>query len=153
MRASTGPAWPPPSPHLRRGDTLVGWRLDRLGRTSHQLVNLLKQFEREGVRLRSLQDGINPASVMGGAMLQIGAVFAEMQRNLLRERTKAGLPARARGRLGGRKPRLSGDGLDTARRSMADPLLTMEEMGVWQQQNRKFDSGQARDKVGLPPTD
>ncbi len=153
MRASTGPAWPPPSRHLRRGDTLVGWRLDRLGRTTHQLVNLLKQFEREGVRLRSLQDGINPASVMGGAMLQIGAVFAEMQRNLLRERTKAGLPARARGRGGGRKPRLSGDGLDTARRPMADPLLTMEEMGVWQQQNRKFDSGQARDKVGLPPTD
>ncbi len=46
--------------HLRRGDTLVVWRLDRLGRTTHQLVNLLEQFEREGVRLRSLQDGIDP---------------------------------------------------------------------------------------------
>ena len=66
---------------------------------------------------------------MGKAMLQIGAVFAEMERNLLRERTKAGLAAaRARGRLGGRKPRLSADGLDTARRLMADPLLTMEEI-------------------------
>ena len=115
--------------HLRRGDTLVVWRLDRLGRTTHQLVNLLEQFEREGVRLRSLQDGIDPASVMGKAMLQIGAVFAEMERNLLRERTKAGLAAaRARGRLGGRKPRLSPDGIDTARRLMADPLLTMEEI-------------------------
>ncbi len=115
--------------HLRRGDTLVVWRLDRLGRTTHQLVNLLEQFEREGIRLRSLQDGIDPASVMGKAMLQIGAVFAEMERNLLRERTRAGLAAaRARGRLGGRKPRLSGDGLDTARRLMADPLLTMEEI-------------------------
>ena len=115
--------------HLRRGDTLVVWRLDRLGRTTHQLVNLLEQFEREGIRLRSLQDGIDPASVMGKAMLQIGAVFAEMERNLLRERTKAGLAAaRARGRLGGRKPRLSADGLDTARRLMADPLLTMEEI-------------------------
>ncbi len=94
--------------HLRRGDTLVVWRLDRLGRTTHQLVNLLEQFEREGIRLRSLQDGIDPASVMGKAMLQIGAVFAEMERNLLRERTKAGLAAaRARGRLGGRKPSLS----------------------------------------------
>ena len=115
--------------HLRRGDTLVVWRLDRLGRTTHQLVNLLEQFEREGIRLRSLQDGIDPASVMGKAMLQIGAVFAEMERNLLRERTKAGLAAaRARGRLGGRKPRLSADGLDTARRLMADPMLTMEEI-------------------------
>ena len=115
--------------HLRRGDTLVVWRLDRLGRTTHELVNLLEQFEREGIRLRSLQDGIDPASVMGKAMLQIGAVFAEMERNLLRERTKAGLAAaRARGRLGGRKPRLSADGLDTARRLMADPLLTMQEI-------------------------
>ncbi len=115
--------------HLRRGDTLVVWRLDRLGRTTHQLINLLEQFETEGIRLRSLQDGIDPASVMGKAMLQIGAVFAEMERNLLRERTKAGLAAaRARGRLGGRKPRLSADGLDTARRLMADPLLTMEEI-------------------------
>ena len=117
--------------HLRRGDTLVVWRLDRLGRTTHQLVNLLERFEHEGIRLRSLQDGIDPSSVMGKAMLQIGAVFAEMERNLLRERTNAGLAAaRARGRLGGRKPRLSADGLDTARRLIADPLLTMQEIAV-----------------------
>ncbi len=117
--------------HLRRGDTLVVWRLDRLGRTTHQLVGLLEQFEREGVRLLSLQDGIDPSSVMGKAMLQIGAVFAEMERNLLRERTKAGLAAaRARGRLGGRKPRLSDEALDTARRLMADPMLTMHEVAA-----------------------
>ncbi len=66
---------------------------------------------------------------MGKAMLQIGAVFAEMERNLLRERTKAGsTAARARGRLGGRKPSLSADGLDTARRLMAYPMLTMKEI-------------------------
>lgn len=115
--------------HLRRGDTLVVWRLDRLGRTTHQLVGLLERFERDGIRLRSLQDGIDPASVMGRAMLQIGAVFAEMERNLLRERTRAGLAAaRTRGRCGGRKPRLSAGGLDTARRLMADPTLSMEEV-------------------------
>jgi len=117
--------------HLRRGDTLVVWRLDRLGRTTHQLVSLLEHFEREGICLRSLQDGIDPASVMGRAMLQIGAVFAEMERNLLRERTRAGLAAaRARGRRGGRKPRLTTDGLDTARRLMTDPMLSMEEVAA-----------------------
>lgn len=117
--------------HLRRGDTLIVWRLDRLGRTTHQLVGLLEQFERDGVRLHSLQDGIDPASVMGRAMLQIGAVFAEMERNLLRERTRAGLAAaRARGRLGGRRPHLSADRLDTARRLMADPMLSMTEVAA-----------------------
>jgi DNA invertase Pin-like site-specific DNA recombinase len=115
--------------HLRRGDTLVVWRLDRLGRTTYQLVGLLERFERDGIRLCSLQDGIDPSSVMGRALLQIGAVFAEMERNLLRERTHAGLAAaRARGRLGGRKPRLSADALDTARRLMADPMLGMGEI-------------------------
>jgi DNA invertase Pin-like site-specific DNA recombinase len=115
--------------HLRPGDTLVVWRLDRLGRTTHQLVGLLEQFEREGVKLRSLQDGINPSTSMGKAMLQIGAVFAEMERNLIRERTRAGLSAaRARGRLGGRKPRMTVADLDTARRLMADETLSMAEI-------------------------
>lgn len=68
--------------HLRRGDTLVIWRLDRLGRTTHQLVGLLERFEREGIRLRSLQDGIDPASVMGRAMLQIGAIWARPSASL-----------------------------------------------------------------------
>src|ERR687889_2593398 len=62
--------------HLRAGDTLVVWKLDRLGRTTHQLVGLLEQFERDGGKLRSLQDGIDPSTSMGRAMLQIGAVFA-----------------------------------------------------------------------------
>ncbi len=67
---------------------------------------------------------------MGKAMLQIGAVFAEMERNLLRERTKAGLGRGPRAGAAGRAQakRLSPDGLDTARRLMADPRLTMEEI-------------------------
>ena len=118
--------------HRMFEDRASGARADRPGRTTHQLVGLLERFERDGVRLRSLQDGIDPASVMGRAMLQIGAVFAGMERNLLRERTRAGLAAaRARGRLlGGRRPRLSADGLDTARRLMADPTLSMEEIAA-----------------------
>jgi len=117
--------------HLRAGDTLVVWKLDRLGRTTHQLVGLLEQFEREGVKLRSLQDGIDPSTSMGKAMLQIGAVFAEMERNLIRERTKAVLSAaRARGRLGGRKPTVTPAHLDTARRLMADDGLSMAEIAA-----------------------
>lgn len=115
--------------HLRRGDTLVIWKLDRLGRTTHQLVGLLEQFEQDGVKLRSLQDGIDPSTSLGKAMLQIGAVFAEMERNLIRERTRAGLAAaRARGRFGGRKPKIGADAIDTARRLMRDPDLTMSEI-------------------------
>ena len=117
--------------HLRPGDTLVVWKLDRLGRTTHQLVGLLEQFERDGVKLRSIQDGIDPVDLMGKAMLQIGAVFAEMERNLIRERTRAGLSAaRARGRLGGRKPKLSAADLDTVRRLMKDERLTMAEIAA-----------------------
>ena len=108
---------------------MVVWKLDRLGRTTHQLVGLLEQFEQDGVKLRSLQDGIDPSTSMGKAMLQIGAVFAEMERNLIRERTRAGLAAaRARGRLGGRKPKIGKDAVDTARRLMKDPDLTMSEI-------------------------
>jgi len=64
-------------------------------------------------------------------MLQIGAVFAEMERNLIRERTRAGLSAaRARGRLGGRKPKMSSADLDTARRLMKDETLSMAEIAA-----------------------
>ncbi len=73
-------------------------------------MGLLERFERDGIRLRSPHDGIDPAPVMDRAMLQIGVVFAEMEHSLLCERTRAGLAAaRARGRLGGRKPRLTAD--------------------------------------------
>jgi DNA invertase Pin-like site-specific DNA recombinase len=115
--------------HLRPGDTLVVWRLDRLGRTTHQLASLLEAFDRDGIRLQSLQEGIDPSTPLGRAMLQIGAVFAEMERSLIRERTRAGLAAaRARGRVGGRKPKMTPAMLDTAKRLMRDPDLTMAEI-------------------------
>ncbi|WP_285295727.1 recombinase family protein [Aureimonas altamirensis] len=123
--------------HLRAGDTLVIWRLDRLGRTTHQLVGLLEQFERDGIKLQSLQDGIDPSTALGRAMLQIGAVFAEMERNLIRERTRAGLSAaRARGRFGGRKEKLDADAVDTVRRLMQDPDLTMQQIADRMKVNR-----------------
>ena len=115
--------------HLRNGDTLVVWKLDRLGRTTHQLIALLEDFQARGVVLRSLQDGMDPSTVMGKAMFQIAAVFAEMERALLRERTRAGLSAaRARGRKGGRPMSVTPSKLDTAKRLMDDPALTMAEV-------------------------
>ena len=77
--------------HLRGGDTLVVWRLDRLGRTTHQLVNLLEQFEREGICLRSLQDGIDPTSVMGKGHAPDRGRFRRNGTQYAAERTKAGL--------------------------------------------------------------
>src|SRR3954447_25291273 len=79
--------------HLRPGDTLVVWKLDRLRRPNPPVVLVPREVERDGVKLRSIQDGIDPSTSMGKAMLQIGAVFAEMERNLIRERTRAGLSA------------------------------------------------------------
>ena len=115
--------------HLRNGDTLVVWKLDRLGRTTHQLIGLLEDFQARGVVLCSLQDGMDPSTVMGKAMFQIAAVFAEMERALLRERTRAGLSAaRARGRKGGRPTSVTPAKLDTAKRLMGDPALTMAEV-------------------------
>ena len=110
---------------------LVVLDLDRLGRLAGELVQLIDALAAREVGFRALNAPMDTTTPQGRAFLQIQAAFAEMERNLLRERTKAGLAAaRARGRLGGRKPRLSADGLDTARRLMADPMLGMEEVAA-----------------------
>jgi len=93
---------------LRPGDTVKVWKLDRLGRSIINLVTLLSQFEKNGVRLISLNDGIDTDQPMGKAMLTMAAIFAEIEHDNIKSRTKAGLAAaRSRGRIGGRKPKLS----------------------------------------------
>ncbi|MEP1035520.1 recombinase family protein [Ekhidna sp.] len=89
---------------LREGDTLVVYSLDRLGRTSKQLINLLSDFKEKGIQFKSLQEGIfDTSSAMGEAIFQIIAILKAMEVQVLSERTKAGLDAaRARGRKGGR---------------------------------------------------
>jgi DNA invertase Pin-like site-specific DNA recombinase len=90
--------------NLRRGDTLFVWRLDRLGRSLKHLIQIVEQLSERGIGLRSLQEGLVDTSTATGRMFfQIIAVLAEFERNLIRERTNAGLAsARARGRIGGR---------------------------------------------------
>lgn len=91
---------------LRAGDTLVVWKLDRLGRSVKQLVDLVGELETNGVQFRSLTDGIDTGTPAGRFFFHVMAALAQMERDLIRERTQAGLTAaKARGRTGGR-PRL-----------------------------------------------
>lgn len=93
---------------LRTGDTLVVWRLDRLGRSLPDLVQIVGELENKGVGFESLTEKIETGSATGKLVFHVFAALAEFERNLIRERTRAGLvAARARGRVGGRKPKLS----------------------------------------------
>lgn len=99
----------------RSGDTLVIWRLDRLGRSLKNLIHLVEQLERQGVGLKSLQENIDTTTSGGRLVFHLFGALAEFERNLIRERTRAGLSAaRARGRQGGR-PKL----LDPQKRELA----------------------------------
>jgi DNA invertase Pin-like site-specific DNA recombinase len=93
---------------LRLGDTLVVWRLDRLGRSLPDLVSIIGELEAEGIAFQSITEKIETGSAAGKLVFHVFAALAEFERNLIRERTKAGLEAaRARGRKGGRKPALT----------------------------------------------
>jgi DNA invertase Pin-like site-specific DNA recombinase len=88
----------------RKGDTLIVWKLDRLGRSLLEVLQTCETLEKKGARLHVLTENIDPSSVMGRFMLHLLAALAEMERGLIVERTKAGLEAaRARGRIGGRE--------------------------------------------------
>ncbi len=115
--------------HLRAGDTLFVWKLDRLGRTVRSLIELVADLQVRGVEFASLSDGINTGTATGRFFFHIMAAMAEMERELIRERTRAGLAAaKARGRLGGRPPKLTVQQLNHARRLLADPLTTALEV-------------------------
>ena len=93
---------------LRLGDVLVVWKLDRLGRTLRQLVNLVHDFESRGIGFKSLSESIDTTTSSGKLVFGIFSALAEFERSLIRERTMAGLEsARARGKKGGRKPKPS----------------------------------------------
>lgn len=95
---------------LRAGDTLVVWRLDRLGRSLRDLIDWAAHLEAQGVGLRSLQEAIDTTNPAGRLTFHVFGALAEFERGLIRERTQAGLAAaRARGRKGGRPPRLDAD--------------------------------------------
>ena len=93
--------------HIREGDTLVVWRLDRLGRTLRHLIETVTDLEEKGIGFRSLQESIDTTTSTGKLFFHVFSALAEFERNLNRERTQAGLKAaRARGRKGGRPRKL-----------------------------------------------
>ncbi len=90
--------------YLRAGDTLVVWRLDRLGRSLGQLILLMNTLHERDIGFHSLVEAIDTTTPMGQFYFQVTGAFAELERNLVRERTRAGLAsARRRGRKGGRR--------------------------------------------------
>jgi len=92
---------------LRPGDSLVVWRLDRLGRSLGDLVALITGLDERGIGFESLTEKIDTNSATGRLIFHVFAALAEFERNLIRERTVAGLAAaKARGRIGGRKPKV-----------------------------------------------
>ena len=100
---------------LREHDTIVVWRLDRLGRSLRDLLGLVAQIQKKGASLVSLNDAIDTTTPQGTLVFHIFAALAEFERQLIRDRTKAGLQsARARGRHGGRPRGLSQDAENTA---------------------------------------
>lgn len=101
---------------LEQGDTLVVWKLDRLGRTVKQLVEFVGDLQQRGIEFRSLTEGIDTSTPAGRFFFHIIAAMAEMERELIRERTRAGLDsARAQGLVGGRKKVLTDKKLASAK--------------------------------------
>ena len=114
---------------LRVGDTLVVWRLDRLGRSLPDLVQIVAGLEEKGIGFESITERIETTSAAGKLVFHVFAALAEFERNLIRERTQAGLvAARARGRSGGRKPKLDARQIREIKRLMSDPTIPVGQI-------------------------
>jgi DNA invertase Pin-like site-specific DNA recombinase len=114
---------------VRKGDTLVVWKLDRLGRSLRHLIETVQQLQAKGIHFKSLQESIDTTTSGGKLVFHLFAALAEFERDIIQERTSAGLAAaRARGRKGGRPK-----GMDEKKRKMAlalraDPSRSVQEI-------------------------
>ncbi|MGH3846406.1 MAG: recombinase family protein [Pseudonocardiaceae bacterium] len=124
------PQWNACLVDLRRGDTLVIWRIDRLGRNLRDLIDIVTSLDQREVAVRSLTNGIiDTATAHGKLVFGMFALMAEYEAALIRERTAAGLAAaRARGRHGGRKPKMTPALIDKAQRMYDSRQFTMAEI-------------------------
>ena len=111
---------------LRAGDTLVVWRLDRLGRSLPDLIATVNELASRGIAFESVTEAIDTTTASGKLVFNIFASLADFERHLIGERTRAGLAAgRARGRMGGRPPALNSRQLREARLLLTDPEATV----------------------------
>ena len=119
---------------LREGDTLVIWKLDRLGRSVKNLVDLVGTLHQQGIQLKSLTDAIDTATPSGRFFFHVMASLAEMERELTIERTRAGLEvARQLGRKGGRKRQMTDSKIESAKKLLASgvpPKDVAKNLGV-----------------------
>ena len=116
---------------LRSGDTLVVQRLDRLGRSLPDLVQIVTKLKASGIAFQSLAEQIETSSAAGELVFHIFASLAQFERQLIRERTRAGLKAaRARGRKGGRKPKIGPQEEREIGILLADPKMTVTDVAA-----------------------
>jgi DNA invertase Pin-like site-specific DNA recombinase len=115
--------------HLRKGDVLVVLDLDRLGRLASELIALIDALENRDIAFKALNSPMDTTTPAGRAFLQIQAAFAEMERNVIKQRIREGVKAaRARGRKGGRPRTMTADKLRYARHLMADRARSIPEI-------------------------
>ena len=119
---------------LRKDDTLVVLKLDRLGRTVKGLIDLVNQLHQKGIHFRSLTDNVDTSTPSGRFFFHVMASIAQMERELMAERTKAGLAAaKAKGRIGGRKRKMTQSKIDSAKQLLANgtpPKDVAQNLGV-----------------------
>jgi len=114
---------------MRPGDTLVVWKLDRLARSTRQLLATVEHLAERDIGLKILTQNMDTTSAGGRLIFTVFSAIAEFEREVIRERTRAGLDAaRARGRKGGRPRALSEKDLKQARALLADPEITVEDV-------------------------
>jgi DNA invertase Pin-like site-specific DNA recombinase len=115
--------------YARTGDIIVVWKLDRLGRSVPHLIQTIKELSKRGIGFKSLQENIDTTTSGGKLIFHIFSALAEFERDLIQERTRAGLKAaRARGRIGGRPPLLKPDEVKKMLGYYDDQKITVDEI-------------------------
>lgn len=112
---------------LRKGDTLVVWKLDRLGRTVKGLIDLVNELHQRNIHFKSLTDNVDTSTASGRFFFHMMASLAQMEKELLAERTRAGLAAaKSKGRLGGRKRKMTASKMESAKKLLASGMAARD---------------------------
>ena len=115
--------------HMRAGDVLVVWKLDRLARSLRQLIDTAASLDKLGAGFRCLTAAIDTTTPEGRLFFHMVGAMSEFERDIIRQRTRAGLlHARAQGKVGGRPPKLTSDDIKAVRALLADPSIKVADV-------------------------